>query len=231
MPISSITTTSFFTLVKNSLPSYLYVTDDRIKQLITNAITRVHALYVDNNKEQYNPTVEIDFYNASQNAFINIRDLTRWVGIDPAGFEAVKLLSCNLKEANPDTMELPPGVAYVQDIIITIGNSKDANTEVPEANTGLCCLRDTSGLYNVLTLGATNSWTNLATITALLTYYRPVVLPDWTSETVQYIDIPAKDFPLAINYVQELIMGNGTPFAVRQMIEDKEQTIIYGGKV
>lgn len=231
MPVSTTSIADFFTLVKNSLPSYLYVTDDRLKQLITLAITRVYSLYVDNNKELYNPTVEIDFYNASQNDFINIRDLTRWVGISPANFNAVKLLSCNLKEANPETMELPPGIAYIQNIVITIGNSKDANTEVPEANTGLCCLRNGTGLFNVLTLGSTDSWTNLATITALLTYYRPVELPDWSGDTGTGVDILQKDFPLAVNYVQEFLQGNGLPFRIREAIETRETEIIYSGRV
>lgn len=230
MPISTITLTNLLSLVKNSLPAWIFITDARLQEIISLAISDIHSLYVNNNKEFYNPTVEIDFYNASQNDFINIRDLTRWVGISPSGFKAVKLLSCNLKEVSPDTVELPPGVAYIQDIRITIGNSSDANVEVPEANTGLCCLRDTSGLLNVLTLGDTNSWVNVATITALLTYYRPVVLPDW-GDPSSFMDAPEKDIGLLVNYCKRYILGTSTSFDIKEQIENIESELIYEGKI
>lgn len=226
-PISNITITAFFDIVKNSLPRHIVVNDTKLQQVISNALTRYNAFYVDNDLGVFDDVVVIDFFNASDNDFINSRDLTRWVGISPTNFRASKLISCMLKEANPDLVEYPAGIAYIQDIPISISDSGTVNTSVPSENTGLCSLREDAKLFNVLTLGEDNSWTNLHSITALLSFYRPPILPNWTSEEDQNIDVLSKDFNLVTNYVIENLLRQNTPLNVRQAIQQKEAELLY----
>lgn len=231
-PVSNINLTVFDNFIKGKLPASLVITDSRRQNIITSIVSKIHSLYTDNNKGVYDDIVRIYFYNAAQNDFINTRDLTRWVGISganlPDGFRAVKLLSCNLQSAEPDFAEMPPGIAYIQEITISVIDSATANTAVPAANKGYCSLLETNHLINVLTLGAANSWTNLATITAMLAFIRPPVLPNWDvgDKTSQYIDILTKDFNLASNLVMQEIYGNSTPFKTVKEIELAQNDII-----
>jgi hypothetical protein len=226
--LSNILTINFLELVKNNLPSRIIISDARLQQVINNAITRYASFYIDNDLGIFDSVDEIDFFNASQNDFINSRDLTRWVGISPVGFRASKLLSCTLKEANPDIIEYPAGIAYIQDIEISISDSDTVNSSTPEANTGLCSLRGSDKLFNVLTLGSANSWTNLHSITALLSYYRMPVLPTWDPlVTTETVDVLVKDFSLVINYIIESILGRNTPAEVKRAIYVKESELLY----
>jgi hypothetical protein len=181
----------------------------------------------------YDDTIEINFYNAAQNDFINIRDLTRWVGISgnniPDGFQASKLISCMLKAANPDIVEFPPGIAYVQDFKISVKDSGFINANVPAANRGCIGLLEGKRLITSLTLGIANSWTNLSTITALMTFYRPPVLPEWSeaARDTAKIDILEKDFMYAANLCKKYIYGQNTEFKVLNDIENKRNDIIY----
>lgn len=233
-PVSNVSIAAFDNFISGKLPPSLVISATRRQQCIISALTKIHALYVNNGKGIYVDTEQITFYNAAQNDFLNIRDLTRWTGISganlPEGFRASKLLSCNLKEANPDLVEYPPGVAYIQDLPIQIAKAEDANTAVPAANSGYCALVETNRLITVLTLGDPNSWTNLATITAILAFYRPPILPAYTggaSPENQFIDILIKDFDLASNYIMQELFGNSTPFKTLREIENAENAIIY----
>jgi len=226
--LSNTLVTDFFSIVKNNLHPRIVISDDRLKQVINKAITRYAAFYTDNDLGIFDAVEEVDFFNASQNDFINSRDLTRWVGISPSGLQASKLLSCTLKEANPDLIEYPTGIVYIQDIEISIGDSDTVNSSVPEENTGICALRGNDKLFNVLTLGSANSWTNLHSITALLSFYRPPTLPSWDPlATTEKIDVLVKDFDLVTNYVIESIMGTNTPLNVKRNIYIKESELLY----
>lgn len=234
-PVSNVTVAAFDNFIKGNLPGSLNITDEQRQQAEKRVVSKIHSLYVNNDKGVYIDTEQINFYNAAQNDFLNIRDLTRWTGISganlPADFRAVKLKSCNLKEANPDLVEYPPGVAYIQDIVISVGlRADEANIGVPAANTGYCSLVETNRLITVLTLGITNSWTNLATITAILSFYRLPVLPDFSTPDIMnntFIDILTKDFDLAYNYVMQGLYGNSTPYKILREIESAENDIRY----
>lgn len=221
----------FDILVQNALPSSLIVSAGKRQGAITQTVSWIHSLYVNNDKGMYDNVEKITFFSAAVNDAINVRDLTRWVKLSPAdNFEAVKLLSCMLVAADPDNIEFPPGIAYIQDIAITIGKSKDVNIQVPGANTGICSLIESTKLFNALTLADPNSWTNLAVITALLSYYRPPFLPTFTVFETQNIDINEKDFDLAVNKAISIIRGTATPVKVLQDIERGVDEIKYGGK-
>lgn len=232
-PVSNVTLNVFDNFIKNRLPASLNLSTDRRRNIILSVIAKIHSLYVDNNKGVYIDTEPITFYNAAQNDFLNIRSLTRWCGISgdnlPNGFRACKLLSCNLKQANPDLIEYPPGVAYIQDLPISLTTADKANTATPAANTGLIALVETNRLITVITLGIANSWTNVASIDAILAYYRLPILPDWDTadRNTVFIDILPKDFDLAAKYVEQEVYGNATPLKILRQIEQAENDIKF----
>lgn len=221
------TISDFFNNIKSGLMPNIHISDGNLQSVIIIAMSRLNALYIDNNKNMYNATAEIDFFNASQNDFINSRAGTRWVGISPPNnFKAVKLTSCKLKEASP-AINLPDQIGYIQDVPITIGSADEVNSQTPSANTGICSLRESTKLFNALTFEDEDSWTDVDTITALITYYRPIIIPQsWEGEG-DSIDVLEKDVALVNDYVNQHLLMNATPAAIVKNIQMQEFNIIF----
>lgn len=181
-----------------------------IYSAITKAVSYINDFYVRNDLGVYVEVVETPFYSAPQNQIINIRDMTRWcvVSMPNGAKQAVKLISCMLKEATPDMVEYPVGVSYIQDIKIEIADAKTVNSSVPAQNSGYCSLISDNNLFNVLTLGNPNSWTNLSSISAILAYYRGAILPTDSNEISIdefYVDIVNTDVEWLVNVVMLMI--------------------------
>lgn len=230
--VSNFASTVFDTFVKNSLPSSIVCADAKRQELIKLTVTKVHALYVDNNKGIYDDTVEIDFYNNSlplikRRGDETTTNETRWCILSPADFYASKLLSCSLSSMTPTDQILPTLISFVHDITIAISNSEDINLTVPGANTGNIALLEGQKLISALTFDNTNNtWQQVDIIKAWLSYYRPPIIPSFGG--ADNIDILEKDFALAVNYIQQFLQGNNLPFYVKEEIDRKEKEIKYG---
>jgi len=227
---------SFFNDVKNQLPRSIRnhpdTTDEQIKSWIKKALSRYNALYVNNDAGMFNLTEAFDFYLLNAD-IINIKtgtDVeTRWFRIKPENFYARKLLSCQLKDINPESIEFPTGIAYVQDINIVVMKSQDINAYEPGANEGWTSLEENSSLLNALSLDTSvNTFQNVISISCLLTYYRFFIMPSFGAmEENEFIDVAPSDFELVQNYALELAQGENTPAEILQAIQDRETQIIY----
>lgn len=237
MSLSDILATDYFSQVKYHLPISKRSSNDSIEIWIKNSLSRYSKLFIDNNLGIYDDTQIADFYNI--NSLLNIRALntiaeTRWCSIVPVSFYCAKLTSCRLKDIIPTDTVLPVGVAYVDDIPITVTqHSQDVNGQVPSANTGLVGLLGGRKFMTALTLNMTDTgftFSDIIQINAVFTYYRNVEYPDFSVGSADFIDILKKDAELVANYVvEEAYMPNKAPLPVAQAIQDREFQIIYGG--
>ena len=227
-PVSNISSTDFFNLIKNALPLRKQSDDNTVKRWLNLALSRLNAFYVNNDKGVYNAIGDFDFYN-SASALINIKDETRWCQIIPTGFYARKLNSCMLKSASPVASPLPPAIAYLQDIDISIVDSKDSNASVPSANKGNMALVEGVGFYNSLTLDDTdNTWQNIMIITCVVDYYRNIIYPNYLDAN-EKIDVQVADFELVSAYVNEFASRPSIPDSfILKTIQDREFQIKYG---
>lgn len=231
--LSDILQTDFLNQAKYHLP--LSKRDETsIKIWIKNAISRYSKIYIDNNKGVYDVTEQYDFYNVA-NEQVNVRGLdtdeeTRWCVLAPVNLYLNKLTSCMLQAIIPADVILPTNVEYIQDMPVTIVDSRVVNVTTPTANSGAVALLGGRKLMSALTLDNTGSrFADIAQITALYTGYRNPVYPDWSEDSSYRMDILVKDVELICNYiVQEAYLPNKAPIGVEQRIQDAEYQIIYG---
>lgn len=232
-PVGNMLETDFLDFIKYGLPVSKRSDLDQLKGWIKGAITKLSALYANYNKGIYNFVDVFDFY--ASNAVINTRgtyttdDETRWCLITPVDFYSRKINSCMLQYVYPDSVELPPAIGFIQDIPISIVKSQNANTTVPDANTGTCALVNAQQLLTGLTFDNTsNTWQNLLQITCVIDYYANVIFPAYAVGGNAKIDVTDNDIHLALAYVKELAyFPNTPPVETLKQIQDLEFAIKY----
>lgn len=232
--LSDILVADYFNQVKYHLPISKRSDNVSIQNWMRNAMSRYNKLYVDYSLGIFDTTEEFDFYNLA--SLLNVRGLntiaeTRWAKVAPASFYTAKITSCRLKEVTPNDLVLPIGVSYIQDVPITVIDSKSVNGTVPSGNSGIVGLLGGRSILSALTLDMTGtgfSFSDVIEITAIYTFYRNVIYPNF-SDATDTIDILKKDTELVANYVvEEAYSPNKAPIGVSQAIQDREFNLIYG---
>ena len=207
-------------------------TEAACKSAIKAAMTRYNNFVISNDLGLFNTTAQFDFYLNNPGLIINSKSgdetETRWFKItpDPANnFFARKLLSCQLQLMLPDSVEFPEGIAFVQDIKISIADSKDVNITEPAANTGLCSLEENSSFLNALTFDKTNNtFLNVMQIKCLITYYRFIELPfpSTIQDATLKMDAAPSDFQLVMDYAEQILSEGAASYELLARIDKGE---------
>jgi len=233
MELCNLTENELLEIVTDAIPSSLGLTTAEIKAKIKRAISYINSFYVDNDLGVYLNSELITFYNSAI-ALTNVRtdtDVeTRWQIVGNIDIKPIKLLSCMLKEMTPADIALPADISFIQDINITIEKPQDINTLIPEANKGAIGLLGGVGFHTVLSLDTdNNTFADVATINAILTYARQATIPSWSElggDSVK-IDVLFKDINWLINLVLSYCNPSHIDGRIKREIRIHENNLLY----